>query len=70
MKDGAVRLREIALARDTLQLAPRLTAGMPIGADVATAKPPMVGTIRIRAEVSVGVDGAPTSAGEVDKGRW
>jgi hypothetical protein len=70
MKDGAVRLREIALAGDTLQLAPGLTAGMTIGADVATAEPPMVSAIWIGAEVRLGVDNAPTSAGEADEGRW
>src|ERR687892_294319 len=70
MKNRAVRLREIALAGDTLQLAPGLTAGMTIGADVATAEPTVVGAIRIRAEVRVGVDGAPTSSGEADEGRW
>ena len=70
MQDRAGRLREIALAGDALKLAPRLTAGMPIGADVATAAPPRVGAIRIGAEVRVGVDGAPTASGEVDEGRW
>ena len=70
MSDGAVRLREIALAGDTLQLAPELTAGMTIGAEVATAEPPMVGAIWIGAEVRLGVDNAPTAAGEADAGRW
>jgi hypothetical protein len=35
MQDRAVRLRAIALARDTLQLAPGLAARISIGADVA-----------------------------------
>ena len=70
MKDRAVRLREIALAGDTLQLAPGLTAGMTIGPDVATAEPAVIGAIWIGAEMRLGVDGAPTSAGEADEGRW
>jgi len=37
---------------------------MPIGADVATAEPAMIGAILIRTEVPRGVDRAPTSAGE------
>ena len=70
MKDRAVRLREVAVAGDTLQLAPGLAAGMPIGADVAAAEPAMVGTIRLGTEVRVGVDSAPAASGEGDEGRW
>jgi hypothetical protein len=70
MKDRAVRLREIAVARDTLQLSPGPAAGMPIGADVAASEPAMVGTIRIGTEVRAGVDSPPASAGEADEGRW
>ena len=39
MKERAMRLIKIALARDTLQLPPGLAAGMPIRADVAAAEP-------------------------------
>ena len=35
MKDGAVRLREISLARDTLKLAP----GQPLGCPLARMLP-------------------------------
>ena len=51
MQDRAVRLREIAVARDTLQLPPGLATGMPIGADVAASEPAMIGAIRIGTEV-------------------
>ena len=46
MKDRAVGLIEIAVARDTLQLAPGLATGMPIGADVAAAEPAVIGSNR------------------------
>jgi hypothetical protein len=69
MKDRAVSLREIARAGDTLQLAPGLAAGMTIGAQVAASEPAVVGTIRCRTEVRLGVDGAPASSGESDERR-
>ena len=43
MKDRAMGFIEIAVARDALQLAPGLAAGMPIGADVATSEPAVIG---------------------------
>ena len=64
MKDRAVRLRKIALAGDTLQLAPGLATGMTISADVAAAEPAVIGAIGLRTEVRLGVDGAPASSGE------
>ena len=42
MQDRAVRLRAIALARDTLQLAPGLAARISIGADVAPCEPAVI----------------------------
>ena len=66
MKDGAVCFVEIPVARHALQLAPGLATGMPIGTDVATAKPAVIGTIRIGTKVSLGVDGAPAASGEGD----
>ena len=69
VKECAMGFREIAVAGDALQLAPGLAARMPIRTEVATAEPPMVGAIWSGAEVRLGVDNAPTSAGEVDKGR-
>src|SRR5215510_13562941 len=51
VKDRAMRLREIALARDTLQLPSGLATGMPIRADIAAAKPAAVRAIRSGTEV-------------------
>jgi hypothetical protein len=64
MKDSAVRLREISIARDTLKLAPGLATGVPIRPDVATAEPTVLGAIVIRTEVLRGVDSASASPGE------
>ena len=69
MKDRAVRLSKISLAGDTLQLAPGLTTGMTIGAEVAASEPAVVGAIGLRTEVRLGVDGAPASSGEGDDRR-
>jgi hypothetical protein len=70
MKDGAVRLREIALARDTLKLAPGLAAGVPISPDVAASEPPVIVAIVIRTEVLRGVDGTSAPSGEDEESRW
>jgi hypothetical protein len=70
VKDSAVRLREISIARDTLQLAPGLTAGVPIRTDVAASEPAMIGAIVIRTEVLRGVDGASAPSGEGEESRW
>jgi hypothetical protein len=69
MKDGAVRLREISRARDTLKLAPGLAAGVPISPDVAASEPTVIGAIVIRTEVLRGVDGASASSGEGEYSR-
>ena len=69
MKDGAVRLREIALARDTLQLAPGLAARISIGADVAPCEPAVIGAIRLRTELLLRIDSASMSSGE-EHHRW
>ena len=70
MKDRAVRLRKIARAGDTLQLAPGLTAGMAVGADVAAPEPAVIGAIVIWTKVLRGVDGASASPGKDEQGRW
>ena len=69
MKDGAMRLREIALARDTLQLPPGLAAGLPVRADVTAAEPAVVGTIMIRTEMLSSVDSASAPPGEEHRRR-
>jgi hypothetical protein len=52
-----------------LQLAPGLTAGMTVRADVAAAEPAMVRTIRLGTEVGVRVDRPSATSGEGDH-RW
>src|SRR5690349_17421414 len=70
MKDRAGRFREVSEARDTLELAPRLTTGVAIGPNVAAPAPAVIGAIRIGTKMRVRVDGAPASAGEGDDGWW
>jgi hypothetical protein len=66
MQEGPVCFGEIPVASHALQLAPGLAAGMTIGTDVATAKPAVIGAIRIGTKVSLGVDGTPAASGEGD----
>src|SRR5262245_18971563 len=47
MENRAVRLREIALARDTLQLTPSLATEMSVGAHIATPEPAVIRAIVI-----------------------
>src|SRR5262245_11507615 len=70
MENSAVRLREIALARDTLQLTPSLATGMAVGANIATPEPAVIRAIVIGTELPRGVDGAPASPREDDHRRW
>ena len=70
MKNRALGLVEVALARHTLQLPPGLAARMAIGAEVAAAEPTLVGTMRLGTEVSLGVNGALAASGEGDDRRW
>ena len=42
MQRGTMRLLEIAMARHTLELLPRLAPGMAIGADVAATSPAII----------------------------
>ena len=70
MKDRAMGLIEVSVARDTLELSPGLSAGMTIGAQVAQSKPAVVRTIRDRTEVGLRINSAPASACEGDDRRW
>ena len=70
MKDRTVGFVEVSAAGDTLQLPPGTTTGMPIGAEVAASEPAIVGTIRGRTEVRLGVDSPLAAAGEANEGRW
>ena len=56
------------MARDTVKLAPGLAAGLAIGADIASAHPAMVGTIRLWTEVRVRVDNPSETSGEGNQG--
>ena len=49
---------------DTLKLAPRLAAGVPISADVAASEPAVVGALWIGTEMMLRVDGASAPSGE------
>src|SRR5262249_19086207 len=64
MKQRAVGLIKIAVARHTLQLPPGLATRVPIGADIAAAEPAVIGTIMIRTEMPRGVDSALAPPGE------
>src|SRR5262249_54435098 len=56
---AATRLRVcIAVARDTLELSPRLAIGMTVGAKVPTTDPAVVGAVRIGTEMLSGIDPA------------
>src|SRR5919108_4347131 len=70
MENGAVRLIEIALARDTLPLTPLLATGMSVGANIATPEPAVIRAIVIGTELRRGVDGAPASPRADDHRRW
>jgi hypothetical protein len=61
MKDGAVRLRKIALARDAWELVPGLATGMAVGADIAAAEPAVIRAIVIGTKMPRGIDGTPAS---------
>jgi hypothetical protein len=51
MQRGAMGLLEIALAPETLELPPRASPGMAVGAEIAPPDPPVIGTVRIRTEM-------------------
>jgi hypothetical protein len=58
------------MAGNTPKRLPRLATGMPIGAEVATAEPAVIGAIWSRTEVRVRVDSPSATSGERDHGRW
>ena len=51
VKERAMMLGKVALARGTLELAPGATTGMAIGAQVAQPEPAAIATARMGAEV-------------------
>src|SRR5256886_7618369 len=62
MQRRAVGLLEIAPTARAMQLAPRSTAGMPVGRDIAQAEPAAIRTVGIGTEMPGGVDLAPASS--------
>jgi len=47
MKDRAMGFEEVALTTAAIQLSPRATAGMTVGADIAQPEPAAIATVRI-----------------------
>ena len=61
MKERAEGLEKVAATDDAQQLAPTPPIGMAVGADIPPSRPPPVPAIRVRAEMSGGVDLASSS---------
>ena len=69
MEECAVCLQKVTLARSTVELAPRATAGMAIGPQVAQTEPAPVVTVPMRTKVRRGVDRARASVGRRHRSR-
>src|SRR6267143_5503017 len=64
MQGCAVGLLEIASTAAAMRLAPRATAGMPVGSDIAQPYPAAIATVGIGTEMVGGIDLArPSSRG-------
>src|SRR5262245_28427804 len=63
MKNRAMMLEKIALARGALELAPWATIGMPISPQVAPPEPAAITTASMGAEVLRGLHGARPAVG-------
>jgi hypothetical protein len=63
MKKRAGRLQKVSLTSATVQLSPRATAGMAIGASGAQPQPAAISTAHRRAEVPRGVHDTRASVG-------
>src|SRR5262245_66151951 len=63
MKNRAMMLRKIPLARGALELPPGATVGMAIGAQIAPPEPAAIATARVGAKVLRGVDLTGTPVG-------
>src|SRR5262249_29082942 len=55
MEQSTVMLWKVALAGRTVELTPRATAGMAVGAQVAQPQPAAIGTVRMRAKMPGGI---------------
>src|SRR5262249_4245791 len=70
MQRGAVGLLAIAATATAMQLAPRATAGMPVGMNIAPPEPTAIATVGIGTAMARGVHLAAGSAGGDDGGWW
>jgi hypothetical protein len=70
MQSRGVGFVELPAPGASLPLPPGLTAGMPMGMDVAASEPAVVGTIRLWTAVRVRVDRPSASSGEAEDRRW
>jgi hypothetical protein len=70
MQNRGVGFVELPVPGASLPLPPGLTAGMPMGMDVAASEPAVVGTIRLWTAVRVRVDRPSASSGEAEDRRW
>src|SRR5256714_8255498 len=61
MEQGPVMLWKVAFAGRTVELPPRATAGMAVGAQVAQPQPAAIGTVRMRAKMPGGIHLTRTS---------
>src|SRR5262249_61464593 len=70
MEQGAVMLWKVTLTGRTVELPPRATAGMAVGAQVAQPQPAAVGTARMRTKVPRGVHRAGAAVGRGQRLGW
>jgi len=70
MQERAMRLQEVACAGGALELTPRATAGMAIGAPIAQSQLASVVTVDMGAKVHRGVDRTGTSVGRGHRIGW
>src|SRR5262245_34992948 len=70
MQERAMRLQEVACAGGALELTPRATAGMAIGAQIAQSQPASVVTVAMGAKVPRGVDRTGTAVGRGHRIGW
>jgi hypothetical protein len=65
-----MRLQEVACSGGAVELTPRATAGMAIGAQIAQSQPASVVTVGMGAKVHRGVDSTGTSVGRGHRIGW
>src|SRR5207249_2805443 len=69
MQERAMRLQAVAVAGGAVELTPRATAGMAIGAQIAQAQPASIVTVGMGAKVHRGIDGTGAAGGRWHGGR-